>query len=377
MELGWIITHLLPFLILITVLVFFHELGHFLSARRHGIKVEAFSIGMGPELFGVNDRHGTRWKFCLFPIGGYVKMLGDADAAGTPDQEGYDQLPPEAKDQTLQGKNVWQRMEVVAAGPIANYLLALMILAVLFMTVGQRVPLEDRLGHVIPESPAAQAGVKQGDKILSLEGVEFDTFQEMAKIIGLSAGNPLTLRVERDSKELSFKITPQVKTIKTTSGATIPYGTIGVLQGSESVRRGFFEAWGNAAKFCWNVTAKTFQFVGQMITGQRSTEGLSGPIGIAKVVGDSISGDWSQMFWIMAFLSINLGFINLLPIPMLDGGHLLFYIIEAIRGKPVSEKVQEYSFRVGFFLLIGLMLFTTFNDLSRIKSLGIVFSWLK
>lgn len=374
MDFGLLLTYVVPFLVILTIVVFFHELGHYAFAKKCGVRVEAFSIGMGPELFGFTDRSGTRWKFSAIPLGGYVKMFADENIASQ--QAAGDklaQLSEDEKKQSLAYKTVWERIQVVAAGPIANYILAIAILAPIYMFSGQNIPAEDRIGAVLQGGAAHEAGFQAEDRIISVDGRHFTQFKDLTAYIraqGESAS--LDFVIDRAGTILNLAVTPKVTEIKNEDGSTRKLSLIGVAQGHEKVKRGIIDSWYYATKFCMDVTWKTLQMLGRMIVGQESTNGLSGPIGIAKFIGDNASGDIVMLLTLMAFLSINLGLVNFLPIPVLDGGHLLFYFIEAIRGKPLSEKVQEYAFNAGLAVVIGLMLFSTWNDLSRLS----VFQWI-
>jgi regulator of sigma E protease len=363
--------HIVPFLGIITVLVFVHELGHYLAARWNGVKVEVFSIGFGPEIFGWTDSKQTRWKISIFPLGGYVRMFSDANAASQPDLQKIMEMTEEDKKVSLVHKTVWQRIQVSIAGPLANYIFAIFVLAVLFAFHGQQIPTDKaKVGIVVPESAADKAGIKQNDEIVDLNGQKISSFTEMHKIVRDNPDKELDIILLRDNERKIIKITPEAKEIKDEHGKVIKVGVLGIMQGSDLIKRNPLTSLWYSAQYTFDMTGATLKGVWQMIDGSRSTEGLSGPIGIAKMTAEIAQTTWVNIFWFMAFLSINLGLINLFPIPMLDGGHLLFYFIEAIRGKPVSEKAQEYGFRVGLAIVLGLFLLSTWNDVNR-------FQWLK
>lgn len=363
--------YIVPFLVILTVLVFVHELGHYLFARWNGVKVEVFSIGFGPEIFGWTDKAETRWKISLFPLGGYVRMFSDANAASQPDAEKVKEMTEEEKKVSLVHKTVWQRIQVSAAGPLANYLFAILVLGGLFAIHGQRVPTDKaKVGVVLPGSAAEKGGLKQGDLILEIDGKSVDLFTDMSQIIRSNPEKELDVIVQRDDERKILKVSPDARPGKSEKGESVKIGVLGIMQGAELVQRHPLMAFWHATTFSFSLTVATLKGVGQMIMGTRSTDGLSGPLGIAKMTAEIAQTTWVNIIWFMAFLSINLGLINLLPIPMLDGGHLLFYFIEAIRGKPVGEKAQDYAFRIGLIIILGLFLLGTWNDVSR-------FEWLR
>ena len=357
----------IPFLIILSVLVFIHEMGHYLVARWNGVKVEVFSIGFGREIFGWNDKSGTRWKVSLLPLGGYVKMFGDADAASTPDGDLRD-MTEEEKKVSFHHKRLGQRTAIVAAGPIANFLLAIVLFAGLFMTAGQ--PYTPALIDGVTEnSPAAEAGFQPGDRIVALDGTEIERFQDLQRVIALTVpGTELNITVERDGEAVTLPTVVGSSSREDGLGNSSQVGYLGVQRtGAREFRElGPVEAVGAAFTETWNMTVGTLKAVGQIVTGYRSAEELGGPIRIAQMSGQAVDLGIGTAIWFAAILSINLGLINLFPIPMLDGGHLLFYAFEAVRGKPLGEQAQEYGFRIGLALVVGLMLFVTWNDISSL-----------
>lgn len=363
--------YIVPFLLILTALVFVHELGHYLAARWNGVKVEVFSIGFGPEIFGWTDKAGTRWKISALPLGGYVRMFSDADAASRPDQEKIKTMTEEEKKVSLVHKTVWQRIQVSAMGPIANYVFAILILGGVFAFYGQQIPTDKaKIGVVFPESAAARAGLQQDDEIIEMNGQKVVLFTDMQKIVQAHPEESMEVILKRGDERKILTVIPDVKETKDEDGSLKKVGILGVTQGTDLIQRHPATSLWYATKYTFMVTATTLKGIGQMIMGTRSTEGLTGPLGIAKFAGQVAQTSWVNIFIFMAFLSINLGLINLFPIPILDGGHLLFYFIEAIRGKPVSEKAQEYAFRLGLAIVIGLFLLSTWNDVNR-------FQWLK
>ena len=358
--------YLIPFLLVLTVLVFVHEFGHYLVARLNGVRVEIFSIGFGPELFGWNDRAGTRWKFSAVPLGGYVKMFGDADPASMPGEHLHDMTPAE-KEISFHHKRLPQRAAVVAAGPIANFILAILLLTVIIAVKGQQYSPPD-VGQVVPGSAAEAAGLKPGDVIVSIDGQPIDSFEQIKRVIMNNDGTPLELVVKRGDRQLAIHATPKVTIEADRFGFRHQVTLLGI--GGKSVdyiRRDPASALWYALDETWSMTAGTLKAVWQMIIGLRSSDEISGPIGIIQLSGAVAQGGIMPLLTFAALLSINLGLINLFPIPILDGGHLLFYAAEAIRGKPLGQRAQEYGFRLGLALVLMLMVFATWNDLVRLK----------
>lgn len=361
--LGFLIS-IAAFLVVLTVLVFVHELGHYLSARRNGVRIEVFSIGFGKEIFGRTDKAGTRWKFSAIPLGGYVKMYGDANAASQPGEE-LVEMTEEEKAISFHHKKLLQRAEIVAAGPIANFLFAIVVFFFLFWTFGNPIP-PAVVGEVLPGSPAAEAGLEPGDRILSVDGQTVFRFRDLGNAIRAAGGDPVVLVVRHAGGTESVTLTPQMVAVETADGGSVDVPRIGVAMHTGPV--GFTEAAPMAVTETYAFVKETLRIVGQMIVGNRGTEDLGGPVRIAKTAGDvAKTGQLTLLWYYMALLSISLGLINLFPIPILDGGHLLFYAIEAVRGRPLGERAQEYGFRIGLALVLTLMIFVTFNDLIQLK----------
>jgi regulator of sigma E protease len=359
-------TYVIPFLIVLTVLVFVHELGHYWVARRNGVRIETFSIGFGPELFGRTDRAGTRWKISAIPLGGYVKMFGDADAASTP-SGAVRHMTPEEREVSFFHKRLGQRAAIVAAGPIANFLFAIIGLTLLFSLYGQPFTPAD-IGSIQPDSAAAQAGMQPGDVIVEVDGQPIERFEEVQQIVRFNQGTPLAMVIQRDGQRLPITATPQVTTITDRMGNSHTIGLLGIGRaGMEYRRHDPLTALWQAGRETVNLTVGTLGAVGQMIAGSRGTEELGGPLRIAQMSGEVAQSGVIALVWFMAILSVNLGLINLFPIPMLDGGHLLFYAVEAIRGKPLGDRAQEYGFRIGLALVLTLMVFATWNDLVHLR----------
>jgi len=357
--------YLIPFLVVLTVLVFVHELGHYLVARRCGVRVEVFSIGFGPELFGWNDRHGTRWKFSAIPIGGYVKMFGEMEpAAPSPDGP---LVPISAQDEAVsfQTKTVGQRSAIVAAGPIANFLFAIVLLAGTYVVVGQpHTPAQ--IGTVVEDSAAAKAGLLPGDRIVRINGTEIGRFEQIQRIVQLAPGRRMDLTIQRDGAPRSLSIMPDTVEVTDRFGNVQTIGRLGITRSTQDTKlirydplTALWYATGETA----TLTVSIFDALGQIIAGTRTTQELGGPIRIAQMSGDVAETGIVSLVMFAALLSVNLGLINLFPVPMLDGGHLMFYAMEWVRGRPIGERAREYGFRIGLALVLTLMLFATWNDL--------------
>ncbi len=355
-----------PFLVVLTVLVFVHELGHYLVARRCGVRVEVFSFGFGPELFGKTDRHGTRWKFSLVPLGGYVKMFGDANAAGTP-SDTVPEMTPEERAVSFHHKPLAQRAAIVAAGPIANFLFAVVMLAVLFATYGQPFTPAD-IGSVNPDSAAAVAGLQPGDIIRKIDGSTIQRFEDVQSIVRLSPDQSLKIVVDRGGVPVTVTAVPKSSVLTDRFGNSHVVGLLGIGRSGMNYRLldPATAVW-QAMRETWDITGSTLTALGQMIEGTRGTDDVGGPLRIAQMSGEVAQTGLVSFIWFMALLSINLGLINVFPIPLLDGGHLLFYVCEAILGRPLGERAQEYGFRIGLALVLTLMVFATWNDLVHLR----------
>ncbi len=358
--------YVLPFLIVLTVLVFVHELGHYWVARRNGVRIEVFSIGFGPELFGWYDRAGTRWKLSAIPLGGYVKFFGDADAMSAPGAE-LPAMTPEERAVSFHHKRLPQRAAIVAAGPIANFVFAIVVSAALFVLVGQPFT-PPEIGAVVAGSAAEQAGLQPGDRIVRINGESIASFQDIQRIVQLNLDQPLAVAVVRTGREIDLTVTPTVVVEKDRLGNEFKVPRLGIQRsGVEYVRRGPGAALWLAVVDTYNQTAGTLKALGQIVTGHRGSEELGGPLRIAQMSGEVAKGGIANLIAFMAFLSVNLGLINLFPVPVLDGGHLLFYFFEWMRGRPLGPRAQEYGFRVGMILVFSLMILATWNDLVHLR----------
>jgi len=443
------------FLVLLTPLVFVHELGHFLIARWNGVRVDVFSIGFGPELFGRNDKSGTRWKVCAIPLGGYIKMFGEHVLEGQNEGEEPREMTEEEKKVSFDQKRLSQRAWIVFAGPAANYIFAIMVMACSFVFIGQRYT-PPEVGAVNANSPAAVAGLRPGDVVLSIDGTSVTRFEDILSTAAMRPGETLTLEIDRDGAVMTLPVTTEIvearmidktmqkvgdlgilyprpaviqkviegsaadaaglrsgdriieidgaainhfdelyKAVAASPGKTLSitvmrdgyrvtlpatpateqteqedgtikeFGRLGVEVGSvtEVVKLGPFEAVGAAAIWAYDITTGSLLGIGQMIAGTRDSSQMGGPIMIAQVSSEAASLGFGWFLGFMAMISVSLGLINLFPVPVLDGGHLLFYGIEALRGRPLGERAQEYSFRIGLALVLSLMIFVTVNDL--------------
>ena len=370
---NWITTWILPFLGVLGALVFFHELGHYQVARWCGVKVESFSIGFGPELFGWTDRVGTRWRVSALPLGGYVKFFGDPTMtqAGPPeiteyDNEGESQTRPltdEERDGCFFFKPLWQRAAVVAAGPLANFLLAILLFAGLFMSQGQ-LKTDPTVGEVLPGTAAERAGLQPGDRFLAVDGAAVERFQEVQHAIMLNPGIEVLLTMERAGEILEIPVVPDVDLVPYDYGEH-KRGLLGVRSGANTrfiVHDPLSALW-QGARTTWDYTVLNVRAVGQMLSGYRSVTELGGPFRIAHVTGEVSQHGFYTVLKLMAILSIGLGLVNLVPIPVLDGGHLLYYSIEAVRGKPLGLQAQEFGLKIGLALVAFLMIVVSLNDL--------------
>jgi regulator of sigma E protease len=369
---GGLIGYVVPFLFVLTIVVFFHELGHFLIARLCGIKVITFSIGFGPEIVGFNDRYGTRWKISAVPLGGYVKFFGDENAASVPDRDAASGMTEAEKNDSFQFKPVGSRAAVVAAGPIANFILAIPIFAIVFMTVGKQTTTA-RVDAIQPNSAAQKAGFQPGDLVLAINGNPIANFSEMQRIVSISAGEPIRVEVERGGVPVTLNATPELKELKDNFGNVHRLGVLGISRSMapgdiKTEKAGPLQAVVMGVQETWFVVDRTISYIGGVFTGRESADQLGGPIRIAQVSGQVATAGFTALIHLTAVLSVSIGLLNLFPIPLLDGGHLLFYGIEAARGRPLSERAQEVGFRIGLAIVVVLMIFATFNDILHLAT---------
>lgn len=368
-----VLGYLVPFLFVLTLVVFVHELGHFLVGRWCGVDVKTFSIGFGRELFGFDDRHGTRWRFSLIPLGGYVKFSGDADVSSAPDDEAVSRMTPQERARSFPAQSIGERAAIVAAGPIANFMLAILIFAGSAFIFGKQV-LAPRVNEIVAGSAADRAGLKAGDLVIAIDGQPIHSFADMQRIVSTRPGETLSVTVTRAGDAVTLPVTPALVEMDSPLGKQ-RIGVIGVKASSrpedwttqrfglaDSVKQGFTES--------WFIVTQTYDYVAKLVRGRASTDQLSGPIRIAQVSGAvAHNAGLLGLINLAAILSVSIGLMNLLPVPMLDGGHLLFYLYEAVRGRPLSPRAQEIGFRLGLALVLMLMLFVTWNDVVHVKGL--------
>lgn len=365
-SLGGAMYVLLAFLLVLSVVVFIHELGHFLVARWCGVKVTAFSIGFGKEIMGFNDRYGTRWRLAWIPLGGYVKFMDDDNAASVPSRQAQERMTPEQRAGSFHSKALWQRAAVVAAGPIANFLLAIAIFALMFSLIGVRSTAA-RVDEVVAGMPAAQAGFKVGDVITAIDGRKIESFTDVLRIVGTSPERELVVKVDRDGVPVLLKVIPAKQEVSDGFGGKLPKGVIGIRrvttpQAVETRRAGPLEAVWLGVKETQFIITSTLGYLVDVVSGRQSADQLGGPIRIAEVSGQVAKVGGEAMLNLIAVISVSVGLINLFPIPLLDGGHLLYYGLEAIRRRPLSERTQEIGFRIGLAIVLMLMIFATWND---------------
>ena len=363
-----------PFLVALTILVFFHELGHFWVARLAKVRVEVFSVGFGAELFGWNDKAGTRWKIGVIPLGGYVKMFGQSDLPGDEDED-RPPLTDKEKAVSFQHKTLAQRTAIVAAGPIANFLLSVVLIAGLMATFGTARPYAG-VGEMMPGSAAAEAGFEAGDRIVSIDGEAVEWFADLVRIVSVQPEMLLKIKVRRGDDEFVLTATPKRHQQPGAEGKTVEIGLLGVRYDPQQMhyerQNPLMAVWLGIQQTA-SLTEKTLSFLGQVISGRQGIEGIGGPLRIVQYAGITFQSGIENFILFLAVLSINLGLINLFPIPILDGGHLLFFAVEAIRGRPLGPQAQEYGFRFGLILVLILMVFVTWNDLVQLR----VFEFIK
>ncbi len=368
-HLASIAGNILPFLFVLSIVVFFHELGHFLVGRLCGVKVDTFSLGFGPEVAAFVDRWGTRWRLGILPLGGYVKFHGDANGASMTDTSAAATMPDAEKKVTFFGQNVWKRAAIVVAGPLANFVLAIMIFTGIFSIHGRGVlvPQVDRIGH---NSAAEAAGFLPDDVILSIDGRKVDSFEDVQRIVQASSDTPLSFVVARKGKDITLVATPRRRSAPSAIGLS-DVGVLGVeakaVEANWHVQRyGVVRSFQLATSETWYIIEQTGAYARGLVLGRESTDQLSGPIRIAEVSGEMAKVGFAALLNLAAVLSISIGILNLLPIPLLDGGHLVYYAIEAIRGKALNEKIQQVGFRIGLTFVLGLMILATYNDILRL-----------
>jgi len=352
------------FLFVITVVVFFHELGHFAVARYFGVKVDVFSIGFGREVVGFHDRKGTRWKISWLPLGGYVKFAGDADASSRPDSASLERMDARTREGALHFKPLYQRAAVAAAGPIANFILAIVIFAGVILAVGK--PAEPPIVEAVtPGSAAEMAGIKTGDTIRSVGGEMIHVFTDLQRIVGANAGKSLHVVVMRDGRDVGIDVVPTASEVTDATGVKRSFGRLGIRDATVGVS--FFEAVKGGVDQTWFIISQTGSYLGKIVTGRESPDQLHGILGIGAVSDQAARIGFGALIGLAGLMSVSIGLVNLLPIPVLDGGHLLYYACEAVLGRPLGERAQEVGFRLGLAFVLCLMLLATFNDLVHLN----------
>jgi regulator of sigma E protease len=367
-----LIGYVIPFLFVLTIVVFFHELGHFLVARWAGVKVLTFSLGFGPELCGFNDRHGTRWKISAVPLGGYVRFFGDESEASTPSNAALATMTEAERKESFHHQKVGPRAAIVAAGPFANFILAIVIFTGLFTFFG-KPSTTARVDTVQANSAAAAAGFQPGDVVTAIDGTVIGSFSDMQRIVGMEAGQPLKFTIKRGDLTVELKATPELKEIKDSFGNAHRLGILGITRATApgdvlTERVDPATALWLGVKETWFVVDRTLAYIGGIFTGREAADQVGGPLRIAQISGQVATIGLSALIHLAAVLSISIGLLNLFPVPLLDGGHLLFYAIEAVRGRALSERAQEVGFRIGLGLVLMLMVFATYNDILHLAA---------
>jgi regulator of sigma E protease len=367
-----LIGYVVPFLFVLTIVVFFHELGHFLIARWAGVKVLTFSLGFGPELVGFNDRFGTRWKISAVPLGGYVKFFGDESEASTPSSETLSNMTEEERAGSFHHKDVGRRAAIVAAGPIANFVLAIVIFTCLFTFFG-KPSTTARVDKIEASSAAAAAGFQVGDIVTAIDKQAIGSFSDMQRIVSIHAGEPLTFTIKRGDSILQLQGTPELKEVKDAFGNAHRLGVLGITRQTSAgdvttERVDPATALWLGVKETWFVVDRTLAYIGGVFTGREAADQVGGPLRIAQISGQVATIGLAALVHLAAVLSISIGLLNLFPVPLLDGGHLLFYAVEAVRGRPLSERAQEMGFRIGLGLVLMLMVFATYNDILHLAA---------
>lgn len=364
---GVLTGEIVPFILILSLLVFVHEMGHYLVGRWSGIGILVFSVGFGPELAGYTDKRGTRWKLSAIPLGGYVKFLGDEDASSKTDTGALAGMSPEERSRTFAGASLGRRAATVAAGPIANFLLAIVIFATLFSVYGRPVA-DPVVASVVPASAAERAGVKPGDALISIDGNPVTTFEDVRRYVSVRPDTSIKITLKRGTEMVDVPLVPERKEITDGFGNKSEVGLIGIVTDDKAgkfrmVQYTPTQAVAQGVKECWAIVTGTFDYLSNVVTGRMKADQLGGPIRVAQVSGQMASIGISALLQLAAMLSVSIGLLNLMPIPVLDGGHLFFYAVEAVRGRPLTERTQEIAFRIGFAIVLTLMVFTTWNDI--------------
>ena len=354
-----------PFLFVLTVVVFVHELGHFLVARLCGVRILVFSIGFGRELAGFTDRHGTRWKIAAVPLGGYVKFFGDENAASVPDRSTIEAMSEVDRRESFFHQSLAKRAAIVAAGPIANFILAILIFAAVFLVYG-RPDNTARVEGITANSAAAAAGFRLGDVVVEIDGRSIASFTDMQRVVRARAEQKLEIVIQRDGRDVVLAAVPTPTEVTDNFGKVHRYGILGIEGPKERLKVGPIGAVASGIEESWSIIDDTFSYLGRMVTGRESADQLGGPVGIALMSGEAAKLGFDVLIRWVGAISVSIGLLNLFPIPLLDGGHLLFYGLEALRGRPLSDRTQEIGFRIGFAIVLMLLVFATYNDIPRL-----------
>lgn len=367
---GFFTGYIVPFVLVLSLLVFVHEMGHYLIGRLSGIRVLAFSIGFGPELLGITDAHGTRWKLSAIPLGGYVRFFGDEDASSKPDLETVAAMTPEERQHSFAGAKLWKRAATVAAGPIANFILAIAIFATLFAIYGKPVA-DPVVAEVKADSAAAHAGIQPGDLLVAIDGEKVQTFDDVRRYVSIRPGHHIVVSIERGGERRDFPMVPEATDLTDQFGNKMEVGIIGIVTNQEV---GHFrvqtftplQAIAEGGRQTVHIVSGTFEYIGNLLGGYMKADQLGGPIRVAQASGQMATLGVAAVLQLAAVLSVSIGLLNLMPVPVLDGGHLMFYAIEAVRGKPLGAGAQDIAFRIGLAMVLSLMVFATWNDISAL-----------
>ncbi|PDT01914.1 RIP metalloprotease RseP [Rhizobium chutanense] len=364
---AFLMGNIVTFILVLSLLVFVHEMGHYLVGRWSGIRILAFSVGFGPELFGFTDRHGTRWKISVVPLGGYVRFFGDEDASSKPDNEGIAAMSEEDRARSFAGAKLWKRAATVAAGPIANFLLAIAIFTILFSVYGRTIA-DPVVAEVTPEGAAAAAGVLPGDLLVAIDGNKIETFDDVRRYVSIRPSQNIVVTIERAGQKLDLPMVPKRVDQTDQFGNKIEMGQIGIITNQQAgnfrlqtytplqaLREGVIQT--------RDIVTGTFKYIGNIFAGTMRADQLGGPIRVAQASGQMATLGIGAVLQLAAMLSVSIGLLNLMPVPVLDGGHLMFYAVEAVRGKPLGSAAQEIAFRIGLAMILTLMVFTTWNDI--------------
>ncbi len=366
-TLGTFLYNASAFVFILSVIVFIHEFGHYFVAKISGVKIEEFSIGFGKEIFGRTDKSGTRWKLSLLPMGGFVKMFGDIDPSSAPDPEKIKAFTEEEKKVAFHTKPLPIKAAVVVAGPMANFVLAIVIMTFFFAYYGKPATTSE-ISSVAEGSAAQKAGLMAGDVITQIDGSKVDSFSDVQRVIAINTGTEVEISFVRDGQEMQVAATPIIKEREDVFGNIVKAPMLGISSSQMKYEKlAIHSAMGAAVVETYNISASTLKAIGQMITGERSAREISGPLGIAKYSGQSAKKGLDTVLWFIVVLSINLGLVNLFPIPLLDGGHLMYYAVEGVRGKPMADRVQKIGFKIGIALVGTLFIFAFINDLRNLN----------